>query len=84
MSFEKWLNEIELFSLRRERIGVIENMSSATFWKWLEAAYQQGKIEGLKDAAEIAHSYVNPEWPNDDLSLQCDVINRAIRDKIDE
>ena len=82
MSFEKWLNEIELFSLRRERIGVIENMSSATFWKWLEAAYQQGKIEGLKDAAEIAENHFESNRSMGDWGAQEVAI--AIRNKIDE
>lgn len=48
MTFDEWLDEIENFGLRRERLGE-ELPESDVLIKWLRAAYEVGYEQGKKD-----------------------------------
>jgi hypothetical protein len=56
MSFDNWLNEIESYSLRVERL--FEELADndvdkyKLIIKWLESAYEQGKNDERKDVNE--------------------------------
>ena len=50
MSFNEWLNEIEVYGLRLERlVADLPNTNLQNLVKWLEAAYTVGYEEGKKD-----------------------------------
>lgn len=54
--FDRWLDEIEVFSLRQERlIGEIQaNPSPATILAWARAAYDEGYSDGRSDGYDQA------------------------------
>ena len=60
MTFDEWLNEIENFSSRSERLydDFLEVKDLAKLRKWLEAAYDVGREAGY-DAGVEAKGY-NP------------------------
>ena len=48
MTFEEWLDEIENYGSRQERLGE-ELPISDTLIQWLRAAYEVGYEQGQKD-----------------------------------
>ena len=64
MSFDEWLNEIENFSTRQERLNEEVNFSAVMtgnmshdfaqrrMYEWLEAAYNVGREAGYEAGAE--------------------------------
>ena len=62
MSFEEWLNEIENFSTRRERLNsevdfeavmvgnLSHNLARRRMYDWLEAAYNVGYERGKNES----------------------------------
>ena len=48
MKFEEWLDEIENYGSRQERLGE-ELPISDTLMNWLRAAYEVGYEQGKKD-----------------------------------
>ena len=48
MKFEEWLDEIECYGSRQERLGEELPVSDALI-KWLRAAYEVGYEQGKKD-----------------------------------
>jgi hypothetical protein len=62
MKFNEWLNEIEGFGLRCERIhdDLVKNRDAPTWSnikEWLEAAYDAGYSHGKIFASELSASY---------------------------
>lgn len=53
MTFDEWLNEIENFSSREERLlEDIANPNTKMMLEWLKAAYIVGYEEGKKDGSK--------------------------------
>jgi hypothetical protein len=64
MTFDEWLDEIEVFSSRRERLNedvnfaavmtghMSHNLAQRRMYAWLEAAYNVGRNAGLQEAFE--------------------------------
>ena len=62
MTFEEWMNEVEVYSTRKERL--IEGLDTYEYdtefvVKWLEAAYNVGYKAGI----EAAHTPIFPNYP---------------------
>jgi hypothetical protein len=61
MTFNEWLNEIEGFGLRVERIHDDLVVNRDIEWRdvkeWLEAAYDAGCSHGKISASELSDSY---------------------------
>lgn len=74
MTFEEWLDEIEAFSSRRERLNedvdfaavMVGNMSHTLAQKrmytWLEAAYNVGKKAGLQEVCDLMLSDIEGDF----------------------
>ena len=60
---DKWLNEIEAFSLRSERLyeDFPEVKDKEKLLKWLEAAYNVGYKDGLKFSDVTRLEVIGPE-----------------------
>ena len=52
MTFEEWLDEIENYGSRQERLGE-ELPISDTLINWLRAAYDEGYEEGYKENGRV-------------------------------
>lgn len=62
MTFEEWMDEVEVYSTRKERLieGLITYRDDHEFViKWLEAAYNVGYKAGV----EAAHTPIFPNYP---------------------
>lgn len=50
MTFEEWLDEVEVFSLRRERLyDDIELGDVSVMMGWLRTAYELGRDQGRSE-----------------------------------
>lgn len=67
MTFDDWLDEIEGFGLRRERLHIDLDMvgvpgdARTRILSWLRAAYDVGHDEGASEANAVWRSRTDPE-----------------------
>lgn len=57
MTFDEWLDEIEVFSARRERLYEDIKDDIEIVDKWLKAAYNVGRTAGLQEAYDKMREY---------------------------
>ena len=67
MTFEDWLNELEVYSTRRERLidGLMTYRDDTEFViKWLRAAYNEGVKDANESKQKLSPAHVPPMYPN--------------------
>ena len=66
MTFEDWLNELEVYSTRRERMieGLMTYRDDTEFvLKWMRAAYNEGVKAANDSKQKLPPDYAPPKYP---------------------
>lgn len=66
MTFDEWMNEIEAFSARRERLYEdlkdYQGDNIEIVDKWLEAAYNVGRVATLQEIYDFMYEYAEGDY----------------------
>lgn len=72
MTFDEWMNEVEVYSTRKERLieGLMTYRDDHEFViKWLEAAYNVGYKAGFDSLGIPNYPHIPPSFPTPETQL---------------